>query len=89
MNTFALDKNYSRLNFDEISVDELEIISGGTGLANVNDGLYAGGAGMGYWPSRSIWMSPSTAIFIPGTSYSTGGTTSSGNTSSYRYGTFG
>lgn len=39
MNTFALDKNYSQLNFEEISVDDLEIISGGTGVANVNDGL--------------------------------------------------
>ncbi len=42
MNTFALDKNYSQLNFEEISVDDLEIISGGTGSANVNDGLSAG-----------------------------------------------
>ena len=39
MNTFALDKNYNQFNFEEISVDDLEIISGGTGVANVNDGL--------------------------------------------------
>lgn len=39
MNTFGLDKNYNQLNFEEISVDKLEIISGGTGVANVNDGL--------------------------------------------------
>lgn len=39
MNAFALDKNYSQYNFEEISVDDLEIISGGTGVANVNDGM--------------------------------------------------
>ena len=42
MNTFALDKNYSQFNFEEISVDELEIISGGSGLANVNDTVLGG-----------------------------------------------
>jgi hypothetical protein len=31
MNTFNLDKNYQQFNFEEISVDELEIISGGSG----------------------------------------------------------
>ena len=39
MNTFALDKNYQQFNFEEISIDELEIISGGTGVANANAGL--------------------------------------------------
>lgn len=31
MNTFALDKNYKKVNFEEITVDELEVISGGSG----------------------------------------------------------
>lgn len=31
MSTFALDKNYQQFNFEEISVDELQIISGGSG----------------------------------------------------------
>ncbi len=31
MNTFNLDKNYQQFNFEEISVDQLQIISGGSG----------------------------------------------------------
>jgi hypothetical protein len=31
MNTFALDKNYDQINFEKISVAELEVISGGSG----------------------------------------------------------
>ena len=31
MNTFALDKNYDQIDFEEISVVELEVISGGSG----------------------------------------------------------
>jgi hypothetical protein len=31
MNTFALDKNYDQFNFEQISVAELEVISGGSG----------------------------------------------------------
>lgn len=31
MNTFTLDKNCQRINFEEVSVDELDIISGGSG----------------------------------------------------------
>lgn len=34
MNTFALDKNYQQFNFEEISVDELQVISGGSGSAD-------------------------------------------------------
>lgn len=50
MSAFALDRSYSQLNFAEISVDELEMITGGSGgggrvlqcvLGTV------GGAGMG------------------------------------------
>lgn len=53
MNTFALDKNYSQFNFEEVSIDDLEIISGGTGVANVNDTSAIGtgaltGFGIGY-----------------------------------------
>jgi len=33
MNTFALDKNYNAFNFAEISVADLEVISGGSGSA--------------------------------------------------------
>lgn len=29
--TFGLDKNYERINFEEVSVEELEVISGGSG----------------------------------------------------------
>jgi hypothetical protein len=31
MNNFALDKNYNQIKFEEISVAELEVISGGSG----------------------------------------------------------
>jgi bacteriocin-like protein len=31
MNTFGLDKNYEQFNFEEISVEELQVISGGSG----------------------------------------------------------
>lgn len=31
MNNFGLDKNYEQFNFEEITVEELEIISGGSG----------------------------------------------------------
>ena len=31
MNNFALDRNYDQINFEEISVAELEVISGGSG----------------------------------------------------------
>ncbi len=45
MSTFGLDKNYQQFNFEEISVDELEIISGGSGqcVAGVLGGALAGG----------------------------------------------
>lgn len=41
MNTFSLDKNYSQINFEEISVDDLEIISGG-GCGGESDHLPIG-----------------------------------------------
>lgn len=49
MSTFALDKNYSQFNFEEISVAELGIISGGSGGTNwLQCGLGTlGGAGLG------------------------------------------
>lgn len=31
MNNFGLDKNYSQFNFEEITVDDLVIVSGGSG----------------------------------------------------------
>lgn len=31
MNTFGLDKNHSQLNFEKISVDDLVVVSGGSG----------------------------------------------------------
>lgn len=31
MNNFGLDKNYSQLNFEEITVEDLVIVSGGSG----------------------------------------------------------
>lgn len=31
MKSFGLDKNYEQINFDEVTVEELQIISGGTG----------------------------------------------------------
>ncbi len=31
MNTFGLDKNHSQLNFEEITVEDLVIVSGGSG----------------------------------------------------------
>ncbi|MBE8716319.1 hypothetical protein [Cellvibrio polysaccharolyticus] len=44
MNTFGLDKNYTQFNFEEISVDELQIISGGSGSGT--DGAYWAMLGM-------------------------------------------
>jgi len=73
MNTFALDKNYSQLNFDEISVDDLEIISGGTGLANVNDGLSTG-----YYTTTRGYTFTTNA---PGNTY----TNTTVNTQTYTY----
>ncbi len=51
MSTFALDKNYQQFNFEEISVEELQIISGGSGGGGSE--LLIGGAmvsfgGIGY-----------------------------------------
>lgn len=73
MNTFALDKNYSQLNFEEISIDELEIISGGTGLANVNDGISTN-----YYSTNRGW---SFTVSYPGGST----TTANPNTQWYSY----
>lgn len=42
MNTFILDKNYEQFDFEEISVEELDIISGGSGT----DSNYWGMLGM-------------------------------------------
>ena len=48
MSTFALDKNYNTFNFEEISVAELDVISGGSGSGVAQCILgTAGGAGLG------------------------------------------
>ena len=31
MNTFGLDKNYRQIDFEEVTVEDLEFISGGSG----------------------------------------------------------
>lgn len=36
MNNFALDKNYSQFDFEEITVDDLITISGGSGGSGVS-----------------------------------------------------
>jgi len=48
MKTFALDKNYDQVNFEQISVAELEVISGGSGssISQCLQGI-ATGAGIG------------------------------------------
>jgi len=53
MSTFALDKNYQQFNFEEITVDDLMLISGGSGADNpilqcilgTGGGLITGGLG--------------------------------------------
>ncbi len=66
MNTFALDKNYSQLNFEEISIDDLEIISGGTGAS---DGWMLGGGSSFPWAPFTPWPLPSTPWGSPWGSY--------------------
>jgi len=46
MSTFALDKNYQQFNFEEVSVDDLMVISGGSGALQCTLGIVAG-AGLG------------------------------------------
>lgn len=43
-NAFGLDKNYEQINFEEVSVEELQIISGGSGSGT--DGAYWAMLGM-------------------------------------------
>lgn len=47
MNTFGLDRNYSQLNFEEISVEELTIVSGGSGGGGYSGFSDAEKAGVG------------------------------------------
>jgi hypothetical protein len=48
MSTFALDKNYNAFNFEEISIAELDVISGGSGSGTAQCALGTlGGAGLG------------------------------------------
>lgn len=47
MSTFGLDKNYQQFNFEEISVDELQIISGGSGGGGLDMDAYYRAAGAG------------------------------------------
>lgn len=57
MNAFGLDKKYEEFNFEEVSVDELEIISGGSGSEGmVNASLASGIAfGIGMAAFGSSW----------------------------------
>ena len=59
MNAFALDKNYNTFNFEEISVADLEVISGGSGSAGqcflgtvggAIGGMLGGAAAGSVWP---------------------------------------
>lgn len=49
MSTFALDNSYNQFNFEEITVDDLTLIAGGSGSINwqcvtgVAGGYYTGG----------------------------------------------
>ena len=64
MNTFALDKNYQPFNFEEISVEELQFISGGSGGgcsdlvygSAILGGIAGFGAGSSYGLSGSVIM---------------------------------
>jgi len=50
MNTFGLDKNYEQINFEEVTVEELQVISGGSGgggLSLKEGGLALIGIGVG------------------------------------------
>ena len=47
MNTFSLDKNYQRFDFDEVSVSDLESVSGGTGGFSHYIGSIGVGGGTG------------------------------------------
>lgn len=44
MKTFGLDKNFDQFNFEELKVEDLEIISGGCGGVS-NDAAYGGALG--------------------------------------------
>ncbi len=43
MSTFGLDRNYEQFNFEEVSVEELQLISGGSGSAFGGLSLKEGG----------------------------------------------
>ncbi len=45
MSTFALDKNYSQFNLSEISVDDLMVISGGSGSSGILQCVLGTGGG--------------------------------------------
>ncbi|QEI11002.1 hypothetical protein [Cellvibrio japonicus] len=46
MNTFGLDRNYEQFNFEEVSVEDLQIISGGSGGGYGTDSSYWAMLGM-------------------------------------------
>ena len=58
MSTFALDRNYQQFNFEEISVEELQVISGGSGSAFGSDLFLGGGAivGLGCIPGINVGL---------------------------------
>jgi len=58
MKTFALDKNYDQINFEVVSVAELEVISGGSGGAGAS---WPTGTGPTY-PGPSFPTFPGPAI---------------------------
>ena len=65
MSTFALDKNYDQFNFEEISIAELGVISGGSGGSYIPGGI-AGGGCTPTFPTGgtggSVWGGPGSAV---------------------------
>jgi predicted regulator of Ras-like GTPase activity (Roadblock/LC7/MglB family) len=41
MQTFGIDKNYEEINFEQVSVEELQMISGGSGGLSLTEGGFA------------------------------------------------
>lgn len=72
MNTFGIQNSYQQFNFQEISVDDLEIISGGSGvslsfdqgaLALMSLGIAAAATGLGVGVGVLAWSIGATMIY--------------------------
>lgn len=65
MNTFALDKKYQKFDFDEISVEDLQVISGGTGgtLRQILIGVVVEGA---IWAGQQVYQSFTSGAIAEG-----------------------